>query len=638
MSMRFRALPIAIITVLLITWFSGTSYAQTCATPGKDGPGGTLNGVVNTYYPGIANANAGASSISLGAATGTATPISAGDLLLVIQMQDAALNTSNNSNYGSGTGTGTGSTSIRSGQYEFVRATNSVSLSGGTVNFIGTGSGNRLNLSYRASVSNQRRFQVVRVPQYSTATLGSGLTADHWTIDTVTGWGTGGVLVIDVAGTLTLGSASVSVNGKGFRGGGARQLSGGAGGANTDYVSSAANSYHASKGEGIAGRPRYVYDAVSGTVLDYGTDGYPSGSFARGAPANAGGGGNDGRPSNNDQNAGGGGGGNGGSGGNGGNTWSSNLAVGGIGGSLYPYLSGASNAVLGGGGGAATRNNSTGVQSSGGAGGGIVFIRAGAVTGTATISANGSDGESAANDGGGGGGAGGSIIFYVASGSLSGLNLQARGGKGGDAWPTQTPSGYPGERHGPGGGGGGGFIAQSGGASVNVSGGANGITTTASDAYGATAGTTGIVNSPVSAATIPGVIAGASCIPSVSLAKSVSPTGAQIPGTDLTYTINVINSGGAAAQNLTIADQVPAHTDFKVGSAAAALPSGLTVVIEYSSDNGSSWAYAPASGSGGAPTGYDRNVTNVRWRVSAGSLSQSAPNNSGNVAFTVIIR
>jgi hypothetical protein len=43
------------------------------------------------------------------------------------------------------------------------------------------------------------------------------------------------------------------------------------------------------------------------------------------------------------------------------------------------------------------------------------------------------------------------------------------------------------------------------------------------------------------------------------------------------------------------------------------------------------------SGSGGAPASYDRNVTHIRWSFT-GNLSQTAPNNTGNVGFTVRIR
>ena len=55
--------------------------------------GGTLSGVVNTYYPGTANVAKGATSIPVGTATGAGGTIVNGSLLLVIQMQDASINT-----------------------------------------------------------------------------------------------------------------------------------------------------------------------------------------------------------------------------------------------------------------------------------------------------------------------------------------------------------------------------------------------------------------------------------------------------------------------------------------------------------------------------------------------------------------
>jgi uncharacterized repeat protein (TIGR01451 family) len=122
------------------------------------------------------------------------------------------------------------------------------------------------------------------------------------------------------------------------------------------------------------------------------------------------------------------------------------------------------------------------------------------------------------------------------------------------------------------------------------------------------------------------------------LSKAVSPTGSQLPGTDLTYTVTFTNSGGAAASSFVISDAVPANTDFKVGSVVNTLgTTGLTVVVAYSNNGGSTWTYTPASGGGGAAAGYDRNVTHVRWTFS-GSLSQTSPNNTGNVKFVARIR
>ena len=60
------------------------------------------------------------------------------------------------------------------------------------------------------------------------------------------------------------------------------------------------------------------------------------------------------------------------------------------------------------------------------------------------------------------------------------------------------------------------------------------------------------------------------------------------------------------------------------------------ITVEYSDDNGATWAYAPASGGGGAPAGYDANVTNVRY-VFTGSLLSGASSTTG-VGFTVRIQ
>lgn len=126
--------------------------------------------------------------------------------------------------------------------------------------------------------------------------------------------------------------------------------------------------------------------------------------------------------------------------------------------------------------------------------------------------------------------------------------------------------------------------------------------------------------------------------PNISLAKSVSPTGTVLPGADLTYTIAFSNGGGAPASSFVLSDPIPANTDFKVGSASTTLgTTGLTVVITYSNDNGTTWTYTPVSGAGGAPAGYDRNVTHVRWTFT-GDLSQTSPNHTGSVTFGVRVR
>jgi uncharacterized repeat protein (TIGR01451 family) len=119
-----------------------------------------------------------------------------------------------------------------------------------------------------------------------------------------------------------------------------------------------------------------------------------------------------------------------------------------------------------------------------------------------------------------------------------------------------------------------------------------------------------------------------------------------VAGAEIQYTIsytNISSSGGTNSSTLIATtfittDPIPANTDFKVGSVTTNLGStGLTVVVTYSDDGGATWTYTPASGAGGAPAGYDRNVTNIRWSFT-GNLSQTAPNNTGSVGFTVRIR
>ena len=299
--------------------------ANTCPTPGQDGAGGTLAGIVNSYYPGTGTAAAGSTTITLGARRGAAATIAAGDLVLVVQMQDAAIDSTDTDAYGDGTagdGEARGATAQNNtGRYEYAVATTAVPAAGGTLT-VSRGLLNTYTTAAATGTQGQRRFQVVRVPQYATATLGATLTASYWD------GSSGGILAFDVQGALALGGATVSVTGRGFRGGGARQRGGQTGGTGTDYVSLSTTNYHASKGEGTAGTPRWLYGPETQDVFDNAAEGYPNGSFARGAPGTAGGGGTDSNPNANDENSGGGGGGNGGLGGRGGNAWNSNACGG----------------------------------------------------------------------------------------------------------------------------------------------------------------------------------------------------------------------------------------------------------------------------------------------------------------------
>ena len=586
-----------------------------CGTPGKDGAGATLTGVVNTYYPGTGTLTAGATpTVTLGAASGASTPIGVGDLLLIMQMQDALINDTNTSSYGHGTpgDPATGSTNLQSsGEFEYVVATSAVPLTGGVLTFTGTGSNNGTLNTYTEAVDTstqgQQTFQVIRVPQYTSATLSSGLVPLAWN------GSVGGVLAIDVSSQLTLGGTVVA-DALGFRGGGGITLAGQTTGADTDYLTQspanlpvltsgdppAGSGANASKGEGIAGTPHWVAPAV-GTIINSSTpistgqtiaEGLPNGSFARGAPGNAGGGGTDGSPSGNTKNSGGGAGGNGGTGGLGGYGWDSfvslNSTDGGFGGAAFPASTSA--LVMGGGGGAGTTNNGsyyissashgadcgttcTGIFSSGGAGGGIVIVHTGSVVGAGTITSNGQSTLSTLNDSTGGGGAGGSILFYANTGAISGLTVSANGGNGGLPWQTQAPGAFSGERHGPGGGGGGGVVLLSGTpAAATVNAGTNGYTDTVQDSFGATPGQAGVLGTSEIITETPGAQSGAFCgSADLSVTNTATPNPVA-PGGTITYSQVVNNAGPLDGLNAVFSEGIPTNTTFQ----SIAAPAGWT--------------------------------------------------------------
>jgi uncharacterized repeat protein (TIGR01451 family) len=572
-----------------------------CATPGKDGAAGTLTGVVNAYYPPgstVGTVNAGATSVVLGAAAAAPaaqTAIASGDLLLIIQMQNATINSTNTGAYGDGVpgDPGYGATNLgSSGLFEFVTATSAVPVTGGTLTFAGTGAtGGLLNTYVNATAApptnptaGQSTFQVIRVPQYTSATLSSGLTALPWNGKT------GGVLALDIASQLTLGG-TVAVDAAGFRGGAGELYTAATTPPTplaTDYITLSTQTTNASKGEGIAGTPKYVASATLTTATNTGNEGYPNGSFARGAPGNAGGGATDAHPTANDQNDGGGGGANGGSGGTGGFAWNSAGLVGGFGGKAFPATTGA--ILLGGGGGAGTTNNGsfwnpttdtggstsntcptpcTGINSSGTAGGGIVIIHTGSVAGTGAITSNGQAALETENDGGGGGGAGGTVLVFANSGGLNGLTASAVGGSGGVTWPEQAPGAFPGNRHGPGAGGGGGvvFTSSSPGA-ANVSGGIPGWTTLANDPYGATSGQPGVSAIALAITETPGTQSGAYCAGADLAVTNAGTPNPVIPGNTITFTQTVTNNGPLDAINASFGEAIPGSTTFQSLTAA----------------------------------------------------------------------
>jgi hypothetical protein len=393
--------------------------SSSCGTPGKDGAVTYTSGVPNTYYAGTGAPAAGATTVTLGAlnGTGSSTAFTVGDLALIIQMQGATIDTANTSAYGSGGTSGNGYTGLpatgAAGTYEYV-AVRGVS---GSVLTIASANGGGLLHSYREAAASATQgvqsFQIIRVPQYKSFTFGAGdnLYTAPWN------GSSGGVIALDVVGTLTL-AAAINADGYGFRGGGQNPWGNGYGGAeatsttqrtpdgasDVDYVYSvgsgntnittalAYGAYNGGpdgfKGEGIAGTPIWTYSsgasapAFSPSTATYASDGvsagYPGGSKSKGAPGNAGGGAMDGDPNGygpvgynpvsttfNQYNAGGGGGANGGAGGLGGENWAGqtnttadgSTTVQGIGGAAF--TNSATSVIMGGGGGAGSNNDSS---------------------------------------------------------------------------------------------------------------------------------------------------------------------------------------------------------------------------------------------------------------------------------------
>ncbi|MBI2729007.1 MAG: DUF11 domain-containing protein [Polaromonas sp.] len=578
---RFRAW----LAFLVLLASATSALAQTCALPGWDGPV-TASGVINAYHGGSGSPAAGATSISVASATGLRTntrALRAGDLILIMQMQDSV-------------------TGANAGLHEYAQI---VAISGTTLSL------NRpLTNAYTQamSTSSVRNWQVIWVPQYSSATISGTVSADRWTSSTTTGVVSGGVVALDVTGSLAL-NGTVTVAGAGFRG--AMGLSGTA--TVTATVTTANITFNPAsvstvnggqKGEGTQGTPPVVFvgTAAGATYTTLLGQGYALGAGGQAAIGNAGGGANDGWPtggngtSTNSLNSGGGGGANAGAGGQGGNSWNNgNTATavlnqgtntnignvaGGKGGNAQSNL--ATRLVLGGGGGAGAANNATAnivttwpptatstaangasgaATSSGAPGGGVVLIRAGSFSATAgVIDASGYRSYNKSlvgdTDSAGGGGGGGSVYLVAGSGTAAGLTVNASGGAGGS-------SNY--YNHGPGGGGGGGYVLTNmTGGTLNVAGGANGTDGccggTAGNgspkAWNSAPGNAGTALTTGGAAA--GVQGGASCLPVIAVTKSTTtPSITTTSGATASYSINLSNSGGAASNVFMIDATLP---------------------------------------------------------------------------------
>jgi uncharacterized repeat protein (TIGR01451 family) len=593
---------------LIAIFCSANSRAQVCATPGLSGPNASLAGTLNSYYPGTgSNVGIGSASIPVGSIDitggGANTAIGTGDLLIVMQMQGAEINSSNSDCYGDNVGTagcatrvtttssyagGNTSANYLAGNWEYCTAIGPVAAGAVAVSCAGgAGTLNAYAATAATATVGAYRYQVIRVPQYSSATLTGTVTAATWN------GSTGGVASLQVAGTLTMGGNSIDASRRGFRGGGVTLLAPGESPPLLDPVNGT-SFYRAVagaipggeregsfKGEGIAGTPRLVYTGTA--QVDTGTDGYPDGSRGRGAPGNAGGGGQN-------QNAGGAGGGNGGLGGNGGGGWrgasrpTTFRDSGGHGGDGNTRAGNNLNLsidrmIMGGGGGAGhVDGGGTSCANGGwgGNGGGIVIVKAGSFSGSGSLLADGNNGfrpntAGSCTDAAGGGGAGGSVYVANDSGSLGSITINARGGNG-------VNSSYA--EHGPGGGGGGGvarYTTSGGAPSMAVTGGtgaldANGVAQggfpATPQAWFSTPGANSTISSPATPATKT-TPPSTTCFPSLIVSKSTTtPTINAATGATASYSITVTNANAGAAIGSSIVDNA-LPTNWTAGTVSA---------------------------------------------------------------------
>ncbi len=547
------------LTLVLLIFISSFSIAQRA----KDGSftATTTNQIVNSYTFLTANANANTSTLTVNNSSLTnlilTSPLSQGDLLLIIQMQGATMdvNVTPTVDWGGNYTTANGFITTpgwnspwewgqvtnynQAGKFEYVQVASVPSAT--TIN---------LTCGLKNNYVSSGKVQVIRVPRFSNVTINSGasITCQTWNGQI------GGVLAMEIDQNIQIQqNALLTVSGKGFRGGQSNDVASNGSFSGSDplqvgYFGTNSNTEGAEKGEGIGG---YMteYNALYSR-------------YGKGAPANGGGGGyNHNAGGGGGSNVGTGtytgigvpsptytafwnlelvpiGGITSPGGGRGGYTYSTsnqNEAVvgpnnnlwsgdkrrndGGLGG--HPLLYDETRIFMGGGGGAGDQNFTTAPNQVGigGAGGGIIFLDVyGTISGSGTIEANGANGGSSnpnnitnpapnqkvGNDGAGGAGAGGSIRIFHSNALPTSIALRANGGNGGNQAfyagafaPSPTM-----EADGPGGGGAGGLISISTGtATLEVNGGANGVTNSSHVSSfppnGATSGSTGLSNTDV---------------------------------------------------------------------------------------------------------------------------------------------
>lgn len=99
--------------------------------------------------------------------------------------------------------------------------------------------------------------------------------------------------------------------------------------------------------------------------------------------------------------------------------------------------------------------------------------------------------------------------------------------------------------------------------------------------------------------------------------------GDPVPGATIKYNMYYTNLGFAVSTSIEVVDKIPAHTEFKVGSA-----NGESIsAVKYSNDGGATFTYTPSG------TYVDPAVTNIKW-----ICSDTSSGATRKVEFSVIIR
>ncbi len=119
------------------------------------------------------------------------------------------------------------------------------------------------------------------------------------------------------------------------------------------------------------------------------------------------------------------------------------------------------------------------------------------------------------------------------------------------------------------------------------------------------------------------------------LTMTITPVAENRDNAELAYRMDYRNVSDHLLVNLVIQNPVPAHTQFRVGSATKGTPPEAIIEVTplFSNDGGLTWNYNPVSGGGGAPASYDANVTHVRFML--GGVLTPGMSSTAGVGFTV---